>query len=259
MLDLNVDTSNSGKLAKQITQLRKARGAQQKKAVSHYKVVSAKTVIGDKERNVLPLNLNIDLRRLTQLFGRSLYIKYFIKNADLNLDRRRSKESPIHRGDDEGYGGDHGFDEAEGDQQQVVGFEDAHLVDGFAANLASHLNEHNMVTQRKIDLFKKFEQPMNKADEIKLDLLKIQKKIDVKRLKHQLWTVINPNIDQVENQVDHRELKMSDVLGSLYYNQEIDSENVSVHSAFICLLHIANEKGKNYWYFQFFIRTLVNY
>ena len=59
---------------------------------------------------------------------------------------------------------------------------------------------------------------MNKADEIKLDLLKIQKKIDVKRLKHQLWTVINPNIDQVENQVDHRELKMSDVLGSLYYN-----------------------------------------
>jgi Condensin complex subunit 2 len=36
---------------------------------------------------------------------------------------------------------------------------------------------------------------------------------------------------------------MSDVLGSLYGNHSVDAENVSVHSAFICLLHIANEKG----------------
>ena len=39
---------------------------------------------------------------------------------------------------------------------------------------------------------------MSKADEIKLDLLKIQKKIDVKKrcvkLKYQLWTYINPKI-----------------------------------------------------------------
>ncbi len=36
---------------------------------------------------------------------------------------------------------------------------------------------------------------------------------------------------------------MSDVLGTLYGNNSVDSENISVHSAFICLLHIANEKG----------------
>lgn len=79
--------------------------------------MSAKTVIGDKDKHVLPLNLNIDLRRLTQLFSRSLYIKYFIKNVD--LDRRHSKESFVPRGDDEGYGGDdQGYDEegAAGDQ-----------------------------------------------------------------------------------------------------------------------------------------------
>jgi hypothetical protein len=35
---------------------------------------------------------------------------------------------------------------------------------------------------------------VSKADEIKLDLLKIQKKIDVKKLKYQLWTYINPKI-----------------------------------------------------------------
>ena len=80
---------------------------------------------------------------------------------------------------------------------------------------------------------------MSKADEIKLDLLKIQKKIDVKKLKYQLWTYINPKIEPPEA----KQLKMSSVLGSLYGNDEIDESNVSVHSAFICLLHIANEKG----------------
>lgn len=83
---------------------------------------------------------------------------------------------------------------------------------------------------------------MSKADEIKLDLLKIQKKIDVKRLKHQLWTYINPKIEIVEAQRTP-ELKMSRVLGSLYGSDQVDEDNVSIHSAFICLLHIANEKG----------------
>jgi len=83
---------------------------------------------------------------------------------------------------------------------------------------------------------------VSKADEIKLDLLKIQKKIDVKRLKHQLWTYINPKIEIVEAQRTP-ELKMSRVLGSLYGSDQVDEDNVSIHSAFICLLHIANEKG----------------
>jgi hypothetical protein len=43
--------------------------------------------------------------------------------------------------------------------------------------------------------------------------------------------------------MEQESLKMSEVLGSLYQSNEIDSDNVSIHSAFICLLHIANEKG----------------
>ncbi len=35
-----------------------------------------------KERNVIPLNHNVGFGRLTQLFGRALYIKYFVKNLD---------------------------------------------------------------------------------------------------------------------------------------------------------------------------------
>jgi hypothetical protein len=40
-----------------------------------------------------------------------------------------------------------------------------------------------------------------------------------------------------------RSLAMSHVLSEMYQNNQIDPENVSVHSAFICLLHLANEKG----------------
>ena len=45
---------------------------------------------------------------------------------------------------------------------------------------------------------------------------------------------------------ENNTLKMTTVLNSLYGSNEIDSDNVSIHSAFICLLHIANEKGKSF-------------
>lgn len=79
-LDLNEDTQKMGKLAKAVTQQRSIRGA--KRAAKRHIKVSWDTLLSEKEKHVVPLNLNIDLRRLTQLFGRSLYIKYFIKNID---------------------------------------------------------------------------------------------------------------------------------------------------------------------------------
>jgi len=50
-------------------------------------------VVEEKERNVMPLNHNVGFWRLTQLFGRSLYIKYFIKNINPQqlLNRSHSK------------------------------------------------------------------------------------------------------------------------------------------------------------------------
>jgi hypothetical protein len=61
-------------------------------------------VIEEKGKQVVPLNLNIDLKRLTQLFGRSLYIKYFIKPFESSLIQRRRSQTekmPINRVDDE--------------------------------------------------------------------------------------------------------------------------------------------------------------
>ena len=72
--------------------------------------------------------------------------------------------------------------------------------------------------------------------------------VDVKRLKHQLWEFVQPRIpnaarkqDSTMMEVDEpprQELKMSDVLSDM---RESIQSGVSVHSAFICMLHLANE------------------
>jgi len=72
--------------------------------------------VQEKEKHIVPLNLNIDLKRLTQLFGRSLYIKYFIKDADI---RRRSLVEQGAGHDDEGYGGGEPHDDVEGLDMQA--------------------------------------------------------------------------------------------------------------------------------------------
>lgn len=151
-----------------------------------------------------------------------------------------------------------------------IGFEDGQLNDGgFAAmGFDTQGGANNLIRNTGNNLFQKFSSgrgaaALTQKDEIKLDLMKIQKKIDVKKLKHQLWTYINPKIEgtlgmkestlsrptgarpapEDDLEMEQESLKMSEVLGSLYQSNEIDSDNVSIHSAFICLLHIANEKG----------------
>jgi hypothetical protein len=71
--------------------------------------------------------------------------------------------------------------------------------------------------------------------------MKIQKKIDVKKLKYQLWTYINPKIEktigmkesvlsrptgapipEIDMENDQKTLRLSDVLGTLYQSNEID-------------------------------------
>ena len=54
---------------------------------------------------------------------------------------------------------------------------------------------------------------------------------------------LQPFEEQQDLQNDDVLIRMSEILGDLYGSDQIDAENVSVHSAFICLLHIANEKG----------------
>lgn len=40
-----------------------------------------------------------------------------------------------------------------------------------------------------------------------------------------------------------RTIKMTDIMCDMYSSGLIDGENVTVNSAFICMLHLANEKN----------------
>eukprot|EP00347_Sterkiella_histriomuscorum_P017739 403348180 len=261
------------KEGKQLNQQRKLKN--HKKQIK-FKHLTTQDLLKEKEKHTVPLNLNIGFQRLTQLFGRSLYIKYFLKNIDQskqpqkhqNLDMPDNENSDEFQFDDMGMGNDQG--EFDNDNNQIVelGFEDGQLADGFAANLNLGFDQrpksmiHDMNNDLPINRFGKQDR-----DEIKVDLFRIQKKIDVKKLKAKLWNYIDPAVQQInafkihnaknenpfykkqntqENDIDEQYvegLKLSDVMNDLYGNSQIDEENVSVHSAFICLLHIANEKG----------------
>ena len=90
-------------------------------------------------------------------------------------------------------------------------------------------------------------------------MFKIQKKIDVHQLKSTLWNYLNPRVrtrkeSRPESSDDKNrisssiggivegDIQMSQILADMYYTGEIDKENVTVNSAFICMLHLANEK-----------------
>ena len=70
----------------------------------------------------------------------------------------------------------------------MIGFEDAQLADGgFAAGFSNPATAHQVIKHTSTTngaFMNRFAQNGGKGDEIKLDLLKIQKKIDVKRLKY---------------------------------------------------------------------------
>ena len=80
-------------------------------------------------------------------------------------------------------------------------------------------------------------------------MFKIHKKIDVVQLKADLWNHITPRInsDNSERQSSHlvpssQAVNMTEILNEMYETKAISRENVSVSSAFICMLHLANEK-----------------
>ena len=111
---------------------------------------------------------------------------------------------------------------------------------------------------------RKFEATGGTNQHINLNPFAIQKNVDVKRLKHQLWDTLQPKLDSLAAQVNkvvaldekknspeddeqmnlEDEVTMGSLLHDLYHDQAIVNANdVSVQSAFICMLHLANEKG----------------
>ena len=110
----------------------------------------------------------------------------------------------------------------------------------------------------------------NHTGRIKLDPFTIRKNVDVKRLKLQIWDRLQPKLQKLSekdqelkeskknnNKSPYQEqqgekvsdqgepqIKLSSLMESIYYGANpINQKQVSVHSAFICLLHLANEKN----------------
>ena len=163
------------------------------------------------------------------------------------------------------------------EEQGVIehGFEDANLdVSGFCGDLLNGTkHQNNLRDMFKVSESRKFEATGGANQAIALNGFAIRKTVDVKRLKHQLWDTMQPKLNSLadrvnkmvdrevemtdENQVDSRQqqvstketdslddMTMSTLMDDLYFNKGIvNSSNVSVQSAFICLLHLANEKG----------------
>lgn len=99
---------------------------------------------------------------------------------------------------------------------------------------------------------KRFDAAGGLHQQIMLNPFAIRKQIDVKRLKLQLWEHMEQRLKKIRLEPkqpegadivmeDQRPIKMSNVLSNLQEDQ-----NVSIHSAFICLLHLANEKGLSF-------------
>ena len=85
-----------------------------------------------------------------------------------------------------------------------------------------------------------------------LNMFSLQKKIDVRSLKQNLWAYINPKLrleSRAETEAspvrppEPEPVQMSEILFEMYNSGQIDQQNVSVNSAFICMLHLANEQS----------------
>lgn len=67
--------------------------------------------------------------------------------------------------------------------------------------------------------------------------IRLPKNLDVKKLKQNIWKTVEPQIENVEKKVELTAVVSH--LNSLERRAQAD-----IHSSFICLLHLANEKSK---------------
>ena len=90
---------------------------------------------------------------------------------------------------------------------------------------------------------------------MKLNLFNLRQTFDVRQLKKSLWDHINPKLinsnndqqNEEEQQIEAEEeinyLNMTDIMYDMYTGGEVDNKAVSINSAFICMLHLANEQS----------------
>ncbi|XP_045608820.1 condensin complex subunit 2 [Procambarus clarkii] len=212
--------------------------------------------VWSKEKTTLPIDLHYESRNFTKLFGRPAIVIQRQKKAatvddsihEYDYDNQNDRDNYCADVDDgaSGYGDNSvpGYDMTELFSQTVVGSQPLNGED--AENRASDFLE-NLVTAP------------NKVAKITIGYARTAKKVDMKKLKGTLWSLLadpannKENERQSENQADNLQESLDKMdpnhiieFSGIYkkLSPKLSSkmqENLSVPLAFIALLHLANE------------------
>ncbi|XP_061194277.1 condensin complex subunit 2-like [Saccostrea echinata] len=225
-----------------------------------------------KEKNTLPKDLHYDADKLFRLFCKS---QIMIKRQDTasedideeienyNYENPNDKENYCPKGDeevddDDDVGGGFDFTAGEGNFSQ----------DDYTMQPDSTLNNTTLMGDKLVS------QP-NKVEKIDINYAKTAKKLDVKKLKGVIWHLLTKK-SKKEDKNNHKESTeegmeesgekptengpgssensngSTDMNGSLSFQELLNdlpqnvsshmAKNLSVPIAFVCLLHLANEK-----------------
>lgn len=90
-----------------------------------------------------------------------------------------------------------------------------------------------------------FVQPTRVVEKIKIDYAKKAKKVDVKKLKAAIWKEIDANkdVEEEKNEAESVATKKSFCDSLSVLAPKLDDSSITVPFYFICILHLANEKG----------------
>jgi len=168
--------------------------------------------------NSLPPDIHYDVRMLTQLFNKPRW--------RVSLQKRRRFEKGDTDNVDDVPWGDHFNPNNQNDQEQDNG----HPSDDENADV--------FIEPPAIDGIELVDAP-RKVEKIRVNYVKSAKVVDVKALKETIWSQLK------EDQKTTKEpVPFSNILESLPQNIPSEAmENINVPFCFICLLHLANEKG----------------
>ncbi|XP_042215327.1 condensin complex subunit 2-like [Homarus americanus] len=199
--------------------------------------------IWSKEKSTLPVDLHYKARNFTKLFGRPLIVIQRQKKAaavddsihEYDYDNQNDRDNYCTDVDDgENLGG--GYDITENFSQTIIGSQP--LTGEEASNKTSDFLE-NMVAAP------------NKVAKLNIGYARTAKKVDMKKLKGTMWSLLSDPTTNKENENQNENQAEMDpnqiVSFSLLYKKltpRLSSkmqENISIPLAFSALLHLANE------------------
>jgi condensin complex subunit 2 len=174
-----------------------------------------------EKNNLLPPDVHYDIKMLTQLFNKPKWrvslVRKFQEISLIVLQNKRKRDEPS-EDDSVHFAPEMHPTEMDDDDHEYV------------------IEPPVEVAEAGLELIAE----PRKVEQIKISYAKTAKFVDVKALKEDIWRELKEH----EKEEDKRGQKFAAVLETL--PEKVPAEalsNVSVPFCFICLLHLANEKG----------------